>query len=83
MFAGCYGAENSALIDRVNSETRSALQDHITATHPGDRLRYSQLLMCLPSLFSFNSRMIETLFCKHLTETTDMQVLLKEMLQKI
>ena len=76
--------ENADYVETVNTYVRQSLQEHITSTRPGsDKLRYSQLLLCLPSLFGISPAVLETLFCKHITANTDMEVLLKEMLQKL
>jgi len=77
------GVESLQYIDAINSCIRQSLQDHIRTTRPTDKLRYSQLLMCLPSLYSVNTKMMEKLFCKHISNSTDMEVLLKELLQKV
>ena len=50
-------------------------------TRPSDVMHYSRLLMALPSLYGTNANMMETLFCKHISKNTDMEVLLKELLQ--
>ncbi len=46
-------------------------------------MRYSQILLLLPTLLSVNSKMMEKLFCRHIIGQADMEVLLKEMLQKL
>ena len=83
MFAGHQGVENSQYVDNVSTCARQALQEHIRNVRPSQRLRYSQLLLCLPTLYSINCKMMENLFCKHITATAaDIEVLLKEMMQK-
>jgi len=77
------GLEHGEFVDSVFSSARAALQEHLKASKPSDRMRYSHILMLLPPLFSTNSRMMENLFCKHIASNTDMEVLLKEMMKKV
>ncbi|CAG5131172.1 unnamed protein product [Candidula unifasciata] len=80
--AGYIGLSCPKAIDQLNSVVQQLLQQHVRVTRPSDVMHYSRLLMCLPSLYGINSKMFETLFCKHITKNTDMEVLLKDMLQK-
>ncbi|CAL1545280.1 unnamed protein product [Lymnaea stagnalis] len=81
--AGYVGLSRPETIDQLNSVVQQLLQQHVRVTRPSDVMHYSRLLMCLPSLFGTNSKMFETLFCKHISKTTDMEVLLKELLQNL
>uniref|UniRef100_A0A0B7AU83 NR LBD domain-containing protein n=1 Tax=Arion vulgaris TaxID=1028688 RepID=A0A0B7AU83_9EUPU len=81
--AGYAGLSSPKNIDQLNSVVQQLLQQHVRVSRPTDVMHYSRLLMCLPSLYGTNSKMFETLFCKHITKNTDMEVLLKELLQSI
>jgi hypothetical protein len=81
--AGYVGLSSPKHIDQLNSVVQQLLQQHVRVSRPSDVMHYSRLLMCLPSLYGTNSKMFETLFCKHITKNTDMEVLLKELLQSI
>lgn len=80
---GCYITDNPSYIDSVNGFARQALQEHISNTRPTEKMRYSQILLCLPSLYGINCKVVENLFCRHISGGTDTEVLLKEMLQKL
>jgi hypothetical protein len=80
---GYTGVENPQYIESISSYVRQSLQDHIRATRPSERLRYSHILLALPTLFGVNTKMVEKLFCKHISTNMDVEVLLKEMLQKL
>lgn len=84
------GTEIPVYIENVNAYVRRSFQEHCTqhATDNGKtatagKLRYSQLLLTLPSLFGISPKVMESLFCRHVSANTDMEVLLKEMLQKL
>lgn len=79
--AGYVGLDRPELVDQLNSVVQQLLQQHVSATRPDDVMHYSRLLMCLPALYGINCRMFENLFCKHLK--TDIEVLIKEMLQTL
>ncbi|XP_005110472.1 serine-rich adhesin for platelets [Aplysia californica] len=81
--AGYVGLSCPQSIDQLNSVVQQLLQQHVRVMRPADVMHYSRLLMCLPSLYGTNSKMLETLFCKHISKNTDMEVLLKELLQNI
>ena len=83
ILSGYHDVENSEYIDSVNSLVRQSLQKYILSVHPTNKMRYSQLLLTLPALFGINCKMMENLFCRHIIGDADMEVLLKEMLQKI
>lgn len=70
-------------MEQLNSLIQQLLQQHVQATRPDDVMHYSHLLLCLPTLYSINSKMIENLFCQHINGNMDMDVLLKEMLQSV
>lgn len=50
------------------SEARQDLQDLVQHNHPTEKLRYSTLLLSLHTLFGIHCGMLQTLFCKHLTD---------------
>ncbi|XP_045163589.2 uncharacterized protein LOC123527919 [Mercenaria mercenaria] len=79
--SGNVGLDDAELVEKLNSAVQQLLQQHVTSTRPNDVMHYSRILMLLPSLYGINCRMVETLFCKRIN--TDMQVLLKEMLQNL
>lgn len=79
--AGNAGLDDPELVEKLNSAVQQLLQQHVSATRPDDVMHYSRILMLLPSLYGINCRMVENLFCKRIN--TDMQVLLKEMLQNL
>ncbi|KAK6176194.1 hypothetical protein SNE40_014523 [Patella caerulea] len=81
--SGYIGLDRADIVDHLNSTVQQLLQEHVRVTRPSDVMHYSHLLLCLPSLYGTNSKMLETLFCQHITRNTDMEVLLKEMLQNI
>ncbi|XP_071109237.1 COUP transcription factor 2-like [Haliotis cracherodii] len=81
--AGYIGLDRSDVVDQLNLTVQQMLQQHVRVTRPDDVMHYSRLLLCLPSLYGQNSKMIENLFCRHITQKMDMEVLLKEMLQTI
>ncbi|ESO91339.1 hypothetical protein LOTGIDRAFT_105544 [Lottia gigantea] len=81
--SGYIGLDRADIIDQLNSTVQQLLQEHVRLTRPNDVMHYSHLLLCLPTLYGTNSKMFETLFCQHITRNTDMEVLLKEMLQSI
>nr|UJP31523.1 putative steroidogenic factor 1 [Macoploma tenta] len=81
--SGYVGLDDTELIEKLNSAVQQLLQQHVTASRPGDVMHYSRILMCLPSLYGINCKMIEKLFCRRLSSNLDMQVLLKEMLQTL
>lgn len=79
--AGYIGLDRSDVVDQLNLAVQQMLQQHVRVTRPDDVMHYSRLLLCLPSLYGQNNKMIENLFCRHITQKMDMEVLLKEMLQ--
>jgi hypothetical protein len=81
VFSGNVGLDNTELVEKLNSAVQQLLQQHVTTTRPDDVMHYSRILMLLPTLYGINCRMVENLFCKRIN--TDMQVLLKEMLQNL
>ncbi len=83
VLAGYFGVDNSEYIESVNTLVRQSLHRYIQRTQPDNKMRYSQILLLLPTLFSVNSKMMEKLFCRHIIGQADMEVLLKEMLQKL
>lgn len=81
--SGYVGLSCPQLVDQLNSVVQQLLQQHVRVKRPTDVMHYSRLLMCLPSLYGTNAKMLETIFCKHISKNTDMEVLLKELLQKV
>lgn len=81
--SGASGLESQDYVDQVNANFRQSLQDHIQNTRGIEKIRYSQLLMCLPALYGINSSMIRNLFCKHLEGSNDVELLLKEGLRAL
>jgi hypothetical protein len=83
IFSGYAGLERPSEVEQVNSLVQRLLQEHVRGSRPNDLMHYSKLLMCLPSLYGMNCKMIENLFCKHINGNMDIDVLLKEMLQNL
>lgn len=81
--SGYAGLERPSEVEQVNSLVQRLLQEHVRGSRPNDLMHYSKLLMCLPSLYGMNCKMIENLFCKHINGNMDIDVLLKEMLQNL
>lgn len=81
--AGYVGLEMSSVVDNMNSRIQQHLQQHIHTKHPRDHIRFSRVLMCLPSLYGINCKMINNLFCGFIHGKTDIEVLLKDMLQDL
>ncbi|XP_041377383.1 COUP transcription factor 2-like [Gigantopelta aegis] len=77
------GLDRPEVIDKLNLSVQQLLQQHVVDTRPDDVMHYSRLLLSLPSLYGIDHRMIENLFCRHLNKNTDMEVLLKEILQNL
>lgn len=77
------GLSSPAHVDSLNSVVQQLLQQHVRVNRPGEVMHYSRLLMALPALYGINATMLETLFCKQISKNTDMEVLLKELLQNI
>ena len=72
--------ENVDFVERISSSARQMLQDYVARTRPGDKLRYSHLLLCLHSLFGVNCGMVQTLFCKHVAKNNDMDQHVEDMM---
>lgn len=81
--AGYVGLNRPDVVDSLNSVVQQLLQQHVRVSRPDDVMHYSRLLMCLPSLYGISSKMVERLFCRHINRNTDMEVLLKELLQNL
>lgn len=81
--AGYAGLDKPELVERLSSAVHQLLQQHVRATRPCDVMHFSRILMSLPSLYGINCKMIENLFCARINSNMDMEVLLKEMLQKL
>ncbi|CAG5127956.1 unnamed protein product [Candidula unifasciata] len=79
--SGYPGLSSPNKIDQISSVVQQLLQQHVCVSRPRDVMHYSRLLMCLPSLYSTNSRMFGALFCKHITKSLDMEMLLKDLLK--
>ncbi|XP_064642078.1 uncharacterized protein LOC135496602 isoform X2 [Lineus longissimus] len=75
--------EKPEIVDSVRQQVQECLQQHVQVTRPDDVMRYAKLLMSLPVLYSIDDKMMENLFCKHITGDTDVTVLLKEMLKSV
>lgn len=81
--AGYVGLDRPDLVDQLNSLIQQLLQQHVRSSRPDDVMHYSRLLLCLPTLYGINCKMIENLFCRHINGNMDLDVLLKEMLQNL
>lgn len=57
--------ERAEDVDRVGAEARQDLQDFAKHNRPGERLRYSSLLLTLHTVFGVHCGMLATLFCRH------------------
>lgn len=73
--------ENTDFVDKVSNYVRQSLQDHIKETHTSEKLRYSNILLCLHTLYGVNCKMVQSLFCKQQVKSSDMDDFLKGMLQ--
>ena len=81
--AGCLGVEDAAYVDSINTYVRRALREHIATHYPTEKLRYSNILLCLPGLFAINGQVVETLFCRQVvSDCDDTESLLKELLTR-
>jgi len=49
----------------------------------GGAKRYADLLLYLPMLYGVNGKMVETLFCKHLSTHGEMKIILKETIRRL
>ncbi|GAB1606077.1 putative uncharacterized protein DDB_G0288537 [Argonauta hians] len=81
--AGYVGLEMASIVDSMNSYIQQKLQQHINTKHPTDHLRFSRVLMSLPSLYGINCKMVDNLFCRYIHGKTDVEVLLKDLLQDL
>lgn len=50
------------LADAMHAEARQRLADYIHRTRPSEKLRYSNILLALRTLFGINCAMLQTLF---------------------
>lgn len=48
---------------------------------PGGDKRYVDLLMYLPMLYGVNGKMVEGLFCSHLSSDGDMKLMIKDVIK--
>ena len=69
-------------IEDIAARARQALQVQTKQSHPDEKMRYSQLLMCLPLLYGIHARVMEQLFCKNISPDANIASLLDEMLKK-
>ncbi|ELU02183.1 hypothetical protein CAPTEDRAFT_218808 [Capitella teleta] len=74
------GQSTATLVEDASATVRQALHDHVTATRPDEKMRYSALLLCLHALCGVNARALQSLFCSHLTQP--MPVLLRRLLDE-
>ncbi|XP_029643396.1 putative uncharacterized protein DDB_G0288537 [Octopus sinensis] len=81
--AGYVGLEMASIVDSMNSCIQQRLQQHINTKHPRDHIRFSRVLMSLPSLYGINCKMVDNLFCRYIHGKTDVEVLLKDLLQDL
>ncbi|XP_074655550.1 uncharacterized protein LOC141909086 isoform X2 [Tubulanus polymorphus] len=75
--------ENLDLIERVRRNALGCLERHANAARRDDVMHYSKLLMSLPTLYSIEPKMVEHLFCRHITGNMDVAVFIKEMLKSL
>jgi len=54
--------ERTNLVDQVNTDARQRLQDLIQRTHSAEKLRYSNVLLLLHTLFGIHCGMLQSLF---------------------
>ena len=59
--SGAGTLERADLADQVNAEARQQLQDLVQRTHPTEKLRYSNMLLTLHTLFGINCGMLQSL----------------------
>ena len=81
--SGHVGLDNPEIIEKLNAAVQQLLQQHVTTTRPDDAMHYSRILMCLPTLYGINCKMIENLFCHGIHPNIDIDVLLLEMLKNL
>jgi hypothetical protein len=69
-------------VDEASAAVRQALHDHVASTRPGEKMRYSALLLCLHALCGVNARALEALFCSHLASQNGMEAALRRLLHQ-
>ena len=82
---GYAGLSCPAHVEQLNSAVSQLLQQHVRASRPAAAAaatHYSKLLMALTPLYAVATPMLATLFCRQMTKQADMEVLLKELLNK-
>lgn len=82
VFAGYDGLENADYVDDVNTYIRDDLQVHIRQSRPSEKLRYSNILLCLHTLFGINCKVVDTLFCMPRANGLETCEFLRDLLQE-
>lgn len=80
--SGYDGLENGDYIDDVNTYIRDDLQVHIRNSRPNEKLRYSNILLCLHTLFGINCQVVDNLFCLPRAKGLETRELLRDLLQE-
>jgi len=72
--SSCGSLQQADTIERLATEARQDLQDLAKHHWPTERLRYSNLLLTLHTVFGIHSGMLVALFCRQLPGFTGSQI---------
>ncbi|XP_038076793.1 retinoic acid receptor RXR-gamma-B-like isoform X2 [Patiria miniata] len=75
------GLSNSPAVEAANERVHTALMEYENACYPRDPLRLSHLLLLLPGVRGFSTKVFENLFYKHLTRDINVEGVLRDMLR--
>ena len=85
--SSCGSLQQTDTIERLVTEARQDLQDLAKHYRPSERLRYSNLLLTLHTVFGIHCGMLAALFCQQLPgftgNQTDFEVYARRELQEI
>ena len=70
--------EESEKIVKYRKALMRQLHTYVTTSKKGSDKRYSELLLYLPMLYGVNGKMIEELFCQHISAYADIKTILRE-----
>ena len=71
--SSCGSLQQADTVERLASEARQDLQDLARHHRPSERLRYSNLLLTLHTVFGVHCGMLAALFCRQLPGFTGCQ----------
>ncbi|XP_033641768.1 nuclear receptor subfamily 0 group B member 2-like [Asterias rubens] len=75
------GLTSSTSVEAANERIHTALMEYENTCYPRDPLRLSHLLLLLPGVRGFSTKVFENLFFKHLTRDMNVEGVLAEMLR--